>query len=129
MRKIYCPSCASEIQWNSHQFVCGLGPELPLKLGSQLKSAVYTVEPATDEVRYPEIAPYLWCPNCTGTIDEGDVREGKLQCVHCGLRLPLALQDDLATLRYVHVQLDQIDELFVDSADQAEPARLGAGAA
>jgi hypothetical protein len=37
--------------------------------------------------REPELASWLWCPNCTGELDEYDDVGKFLRCPHCALHL------------------------------------------
>lgn len=112
MRKLYCPICASNVQWTSLKFTCELGPCMSTKLGNQIRNAVYAVEPYSGEVRKPEIAPYLWCPNCTAPLEEHDDRERRFECSSCSLKLHILAHVELMELRSEHVCRDKEGNLF-----------------
>ncbi|WP_162594137.1 hypothetical protein [Variovorax sp. PBL-E5] len=107
MRKLYCLLCASPIEERTGRFACTalLDPlqveshHYSSKLGYSIRRAVYGVDAPTAPPRAPEVAPYLWCPSCTGELEDYDDRERRLQCVSCGLRLPATDQMELLEIR------------------------------
>lgn len=88
VRSIYCPICASECrQQMKHQVRCpewgGFSPQLE----GSIRAAVYGVDRPKNEPRAPALAPWLWCPSCTGELDEYDEVGRFLRCLQCGLHL------------------------------------------
>jgi len=67
-RRLFCPICATDIEWRVNDFRCGIGVPFSAQLGNSIKNAVFRVEPASGEQRKPSLAPYLWCPNCTAEL-------------------------------------------------------------
>jgi hypothetical protein len=115
VREICCPVCANEIEWSSLRFECLSGPSISTKLGNQIKNAVFAVDQYHGEIRKPEIAPYLWCPNCTAPLEEHDDPERRLECKNCSLKLRITTHADLVDLRDEHLRLDETGELFLNN--------------
>lgn len=109
MRVLHCPICASSIQQRGGLFDCmGArgGGRFSSQLGNSIRRAVYGVDEAKTPPRQPEIAPYLWCPNCTGELEEYDVNTRRLECKACGLKLPATDQQELLEVRQHHGKLE-----------------------
>lgn len=106
IRKMYCPVCASSVEENRRDrivFTCGLGNGLENSTGHALRSAVYRVDPPHQPPRQaPELADYLWCPNCTTAMDEFDERGRELRCPGCGLSIPSVMQIELMEFKENH---------------------------
>src|SRR5213082_2395822 len=88
VRPIYCPICASECEQRmAHQVQCPRWAGFSAKLQGSLRAAVYGVDAPKSAPRKPELASWLWCPNCTGELDEYDDVGRFLRCPHCALHL------------------------------------------
>lgn len=95
MRAVHCPICAGLITQRVGVFSC-LTSSMDTRLGHALRAAVYRADPPRQPPRpAPELADYLWCPNCTGAMDDFDERGRELRCAGCGLSFPSVLQLDL----------------------------------
>jgi hypothetical protein len=110
MRNLYCPICASEIEWRPNDFSCFGGASFSPKLGNQIKNAVHAVGPPSGPPRKPEIASYLWCPNCTAELVEHNERERRLLCTSCSLELPVLAHVELMEIRSWHPAVGEEDE-------------------
>jgi hypothetical protein len=85
VRPIYCPICASECEQRMrHEVSCG---HFSARLQGAIRAAVYGVDPPKTSPRKPELAEWLWCPNCTAELDEYDEVGRFLRCPHCALHL------------------------------------------
>ena len=105
MRKLFCLICASPIEERAGRFSCTgaeSGGGYPPPLGYSIRRAVYGVDAPATAPRSPEIAPYLWCPNCTGELEDYDGRDRRLQCSRCGLMLPATDQLPLSEIKADH---------------------------
>lgn len=110
MRKLYCPVCANEIRWRINAFDCNAGARFSAKLGNQIKNAVHSVERLTTPVRAPQIASYLWCPNCTAELEEYNDRQRHLRCLACSLELPALAHFELMEIKKSHPDLYEDDD-------------------
>lgn len=61
----------------------GFSPQLQ----GSIRAAVYGVDPPKNEPREPGLGRWLWCPSCTGELDEYDDVGRFLRCSHCALHL------------------------------------------
>ncbi|HEX7891453.1 MAG TPA: hypothetical protein VF522_19030 [Ramlibacter sp.] len=110
LRKIHCPVCASlvnEARGDRFIFSCEAGGALENSTGHALRNAVYRADPPRQPPRAsPELADYLWCPNCTAAMDDYDERGRELRCAGCGLSIPSALQVGLIAFKEDHRKPD-----------------------
>jgi len=109
MKTLHCPVCASQVTERAGLFSCVKAGRLPTPLGHALRRAIYSVDAPKKPPRHaPESAPYLWCPSCTGELDDQDERGRELRCPDCGLSLPSVIQLELIEFKQVHEDREAI---------------------
>lgn len=70
-----------------HQVHCPVWGGLSPQLQGAIRAAVYGVDRPKNEPRVPGLGSWLWCPSCTGELDEYDELGKFLRCSQCGLHL------------------------------------------
>lgn len=106
-RAVYCPVCACERdQPLAHQVHCPNWGGFTPQLQGSLRAAVYGVDPPKAKPREPELAAWLWCPNCTQELDEYDEAGKFLRCSQCGLHLRSVSLMELVQAKADHPTLE-----------------------
>jgi hypothetical protein len=76
------------------------------QLQGSIRAAVYGVDPPKTGPRKPELGSWLWCPSCTGELDEYDEVGRFLRCPHCALHLRGVSLAELVELKSEHPEPD-----------------------
>lgn len=92
-----------------HQVRCPKWGGFSPQLQGSIRAAVYGVDPSKNEPRTPEIGSWLWCPSCTGELDEYDDVGRFLRCSHCALHLRSVTLSELVRVKSEHPVLDLDD--------------------
>jgi hypothetical protein len=103
VRAIYCPICASECkQPMGRQVQCPKWGGFSAQLQGSIRAAVYGVDPPANAPRESGLGDWLWCPSCTGELDEYDDVGRFLRCPQCGLHLRGISLAELTELKEEH---------------------------